>query len=56
MVVEARGRTLKVWMNGALVNEGFNATRERGTNRPPGRGTEVEFRRVDLVPLPAAAR
>src|SRR6185436_10643917 len=56
MVVEARGRTLKVWINGALVNEGFNATVSEGRIALQAEGTEVEFRRVDLMPLPAAAR
>jgi len=56
MVVEARGRTLKVWMNGDLVNEGFNATASEGRIALQAEGTDVEFRRVDLMPLPAAAR
>jgi len=56
MVVEARGRTLKVWMNGDLVNDGFNATASEGRIALQAEGTEVEFRRVDLMPLPAAAR
>ena len=53
MVVEARGRTLKVWVNGDLVNEGFNATVAEGRIALQAEGTEVEFRRVDLLPLPA---
>jgi hypothetical protein len=56
MVVEARGRTLKVWINGDLVNEGFNATVSEGRIALQAEGTEVEFRRVDLMPLPADAR
>ena len=38
MVIEARGRTLKVWVNGDLVNEGFNATADRGASRCRPRG------------------
>ena len=30
MAIEARGRTVKVWVNGDLVNEGFNSTADRG--------------------------
>jgi hypothetical protein len=56
MVVEARGRTLKVWVNGDLVNEGFDATTDRGRIALQAEGTEVEFRRVDLGPLPAPSR
>jgi hypothetical protein len=56
MVIEARGRTLKVWVNGELVNEGFDATADRGRIALQAEGTEVEFRRVDIGPLPAAVR
>jgi hypothetical protein len=51
MIVEARGRTVKVWVNGDLVNEGFAATVDRGRIALQAEGTEVEFRRVDLGPL-----
>ena len=33
MVIEARGRTVKVWVNGDLVNNGFNATADQGRSR-----------------------
>jgi hypothetical protein len=51
MIVEARGRTIKVWVNGDLVNEGFNSTADRGRIALQAEGTEVEFRRVDIGPL-----
>ncbi len=54
MVVETRGRTLKVWVNGDLVNEGFNATVDSGKIALQAEGSEVEFRRVELSPLRAA--
>jgi hypothetical protein len=53
MVVEARGRTLKVWVNGDLVNEGSNSTADRGKIAIQAEGAEVEFRRVQIGPLPA---
>jgi hypothetical protein len=53
MVIEARGRTLKVWVNGALVNEGFDATADRGKIALQAEGTEVEFRKIEIGPLPA---
>ena len=56
MVVEARGRTLRVWINGDLVNEGENATASEGRIALQAEGTEVEFRRVDLMPLLADAK
>ena len=52
MVIEARGRTLRVWVNGDLVNEGHGATTDHGRIALQAEGTEVEFRRVDIGPLP----
>jgi hypothetical protein len=51
MVVEALGRTLTVWVNGDLVNKGFNCTADRGALSLQAEGTEVEFRRLWLEPL-----
>ena len=48
MIVEARGRTVKVWVNGDLVNEGFNSTADRGRIAIQAEGAEVEFRRVQM--------
>jgi hypothetical protein len=56
MVVEARGRTLKVTVNGDLVNEGFNSTADRGQIAIQAEGAEVEFRRVQIGPLPPPAK
>src|SRR5262245_27987737 len=51
MVVEARGRTVKVWVNGDLVNDGMNSTVDSGKIALQAEGTEVEFRRVQIGPL-----
>ena len=51
MVVEARGRTIKVWVNDDVVNEGFNATADRGAIALQAEGSEVEFRKLELTPL-----
>jgi hypothetical protein len=51
MVVEARGRGLKVWVNGDLVNDGRNATAGEGRIALQAEGTEVEFRKVEIGPL-----
>ncbi len=56
MVIEVRGRTLKVWVNGDLVNEGFNATADHGAISVQAEGSEVEFRRLDIGPLPPAGK
>jgi 3-keto-disaccharide hydrolase len=55
MIVEARGRTIKVWVNGDLVNDGFNCTADRGRLALQAEGSEVEFRRVQIGPLPASS-
>ena len=56
MIVEARDRTVKVWVNGDLVNEGFNSTADRGKLAIQAEGAEVEFRRVQIGPLPPPAK
>jgi hypothetical protein len=56
MAIEARGRTIRVWVNGDLVNEGRGATADRGRIALQAEGTEVEFRKVELKPLPPATR
>lgn len=52
MIIEARNRTIKVWVNGDLVNDGSECTADRGHISIQAEGTEVEFRRLDLGPLP----
>jgi hypothetical protein len=52
MVIEARDREIKVWVNGDLVNHGFNATVNQGKIALQAEGTEVEFRKVEIGPLP----
>jgi hypothetical protein len=56
MVIEARARTVKVWVNGDLVNDGFNATADHGKIALQAEGTEVEFRRLSMAPLPPGGR
>ncbi len=56
MVIETRGRTLKVTVNGDLVNEGFNSTADRGRIAIQAEGAEVEFRRLQIGPLPSAGK
>lgn len=53
MVIEARGRTIKVWLNGDFVNEGFDATVDQGRIALQAEGAEVEFRKVQIGPLSA---
>lgn len=51
MVIECLGDTLKVWVNGDLVNEGFNLTTNKGQIALQAEGSEVEFRKLDLTHL-----
>jgi hypothetical protein len=51
MIIEARDREIKVWVNGDLVNHGFNATVNQGKIALQAEGTEVEFRKVEIGPL-----
>jgi 3-keto-disaccharide hydrolase len=56
MIIEARDRAIKVWVNGDLVNEGVRCTADRGQIALQAEGSEVEFRRVDIGPLPPATK
>ncbi len=55
MRVDVRGRGITVWVNGDLVNDGFNCTADRGRIALQAEGSEVEFRRVEIGPLPSAS-
>ncbi len=56
LAIEARARTLKVWMNGVLVNEGSHSTADRGAISIQSEGAEMEFRKIELQPLPAGRK
>jgi hypothetical protein len=56
MIIEARDRAIKVWVNGDLVNEGFRCTADRGKIALQAEGSEVEFRRIDIGPLSPATK
>lgn len=49
IVVEARGRSITVWLNGTLVNRGTNATADRGQIAIQSEGSAVEIRKVALA-------
>ena len=51
MVIEAVGGEIKVWVNGDLVNHGFNATAQSGQIAVQAEGAEVEFSRLTLTPI-----
>jgi hypothetical protein len=53
MVVECLKNSIRVWVNGDLVNDGFNCTAEKGQIALQAEGAEVEFRKVELTPIAA---
>ena len=54
MVIEAVDRSVKVWINGNLVNDGSNATANRGRIALQAEGSEVEFRKLLLTRIGGA--
>jgi hypothetical protein len=51
MVIECRGRSITIWVNGDLVNAGTDCTADRGRIALQAEGAVCEFRRIDLEPL-----
>lgn len=51
MVIECRDRSIRVFVNGDLVNEGWDCTAERGKIALQAEGAVCEFRRLDWSPL-----
>ena len=51
MNIECRANTIKVWVNGTLVNDGFNCSTSKGQIAVQAEGSEVEFRKIVLTQL-----
>ena len=51
IVIEAVGRSIRVWVNGDLVNDGSDATADHGRIALQSEGSEVEFRKLSLTPI-----
>ena len=51
MIIECLDRSIKVWVNNALVNSGFDCTANKGQIALQAEGSEVEFRRAELTPI-----
>ncbi len=49
MTIECLGSEIKVWVNGDLVNHGFDCTVSKGQIALQAEGSEVEFRKVELT-------
>ncbi len=53
MVIECVGDEVKVWVNGVLVNHGFDCTAQQGQIALQAEGSEVEFRKLELTKIDA---
>ncbi len=51
MTIEVLDRHIRVWVNGDLVNDGFDCTVSEGQIALQAEGAEVEFRKVLLTPI-----
>lgn len=51
MVIECRGSRIDIWVNGELVNNGFNCSTDHGQIAIQAEGAPCEFRRLELLPL-----
>lgn len=56
MVIECVKNSIKVWLNGVLVNYGYNATASKGQIALQSEGSEVEFKEVKLTPIKALSK
>ena len=55
MIIECVGNSIKVWVNGDLVNYGYDCTARKGQIALQAEGSEVEFRKLELTPIGALA-
>lgn len=51
MTIECLEDEIKVWVNGDLVNHGYEATARKGNIALQAEGSEVEFRKIILTPI-----
>ncbi len=51
MTILCKNDTIKVWVNGELVNYGFDCTAQKGQIAIQAEGSVVEFRKVELTHL-----
>lgn len=51
MRIECLKDKVRVWVNGVLVNDGYNCTAEKGQIALQAEGSEVEFKKLQLTPI-----
>lgn len=56
MTIECLDDKIKVWVNGDLVNYGYNATVQSGQIAIQAEGAEVEFRNINISPITSLSK
>ncbi len=56
MTIECLADSVKVWVNGDLVNFGYNATATQGRIAIQAEGAEVVFRKLEMKPITALTK
>ena len=51
MIIECLDREIKVWLNGDLINHGFECNTNSGQIAVQSEGSEVEFKKLNLTPI-----
>jgi len=51
MIIECRGPSIDVWVNGDHVNDGVECTAQEGRIAIQAEGAACEFRKLELSPL-----
>ena len=51
MVIECLNDEIMVWVNGDIVNHGYDCTASKGQIAIQAEGSEVEFRKLQLTPI-----
>ena len=51
MTIECFKNSIRVWVNGDLVNDGFNCTAVKGHIALQAEGSEVECRKMEITPI-----
>ncbi|MCE7068537.1 DUF1080 domain-containing protein [Dyadobacter sp. CY326] len=56
MTIECVKNSIKVWLNGVMVNYGYNATAQKGQIALQSEGSEVEFKEVKVAPIKSLSK
>ncbi|SKC05893.1 3-keto-disaccharide hydrolase [Dyadobacter psychrophilus] len=56
MTIECVKNSIKVWLNGVMVNYGYNATAQKGQIALQAEGSEVEFKEVKVAPIKSLSK